>query len=148
MKRRVQVTQEQAEALNAHQGKMQAASAVLLTNFNALLKTAEVEADLDRMTREEAGGVRPNYPGAKEHMFRADRFATALLDLRHFQVMLAEEISGGIGAVLRNRTKLREVLRATGLLEAAESGSMDDVEIVVGVANPPFSQPAPEGDPQ
>ncbi len=135
MTKRVQVTQEQAEALNAHQGKMQAASVALHQNFAALAKSSEADADLERLAREVS--ARGNLLG--------EPFATSLQEVRRFQAMLAEEISSGIGAVLRNREKLREVLRVSGLLEASETGSMDDVEIVVGVSNPPFSQTPANG---
>lgn len=141
--KRVQVTQEQAEALNAHQGKMQAATVALRANIEALLKSSEVEADLERMFRETP-------PVAREWRDRASPlpFMNALQDVQRFQAMVATEISSGINAVLRNRDKLRAVLKESGLLDASESGAMDDVEIVVGVANPPFSQPTPEGGAQ
>jgi uncharacterized protein Yka (UPF0111/DUF47 family) len=139
MKKRVVVTQEQADALNAHQSKMMAASAALRSNFAELLQAARVRDELAR------GADVHEQVARTGALMREGPFTDGLTEMVEFQRMLASEIANGIRVVLRNREKLREVLAQIGVLEASESGSMDDVEIVVGVSNPAFSQTPAQG---
>lgn len=107
--------------------------------FHDFLKASEVEADLERIAREE--GTRPaNDPAALEHMARADKFAAALSNLRIFQTMLAEEMSTAIRMIFGDREALTAIL--------AQVGAGREERVSLHVEKPSFAMPAPpDGEP-
>lgn len=133
--KKITVTEAEAKALNELQAKTEVNARGLQHLFATFLRCGEVEADLERCARE-LGGV-----GSLASLRLADKHAQALLDLRAFQAMLAEEISTGCTHALRIRERTREILAEKGILAAKDSGEFDEVEIVVGIDNPSFSVP-------
>lgn len=137
--KRITVTQDEANAFQVMQQKAQTGAKALALLFECLGKAGEAEADIERLARDSACAGAPL--GAVEYIGARDA-------LGRYQRMLAEEIEQACNHALRMRAQVRKLLADKGVLAAKDDPAFDDVEIVVEVSNPPFSQPAPEGGAQ